>query len=148
MKSGAHFHVISWTSHEANQTVKSIGAAEILAASETNDTGKSICAYRKLYDIDTNLVTALDSKDLYKLLTTQQQSIGQSIRGDVSVIRYEFETRIVHEVFLIPEKLNLANCGINNDTSLTSAVNQMLQTGRLPFDFNNAESRLSNKPLG
>lgn len=149
-KSGAHFHVISWASHKAKRPVKSIGAAETLATSdEAIDAGKSIRAeHRNLYDNDINLVIALVSEDLYTSLTTQQQSIDLSIRGDVSVIRYEFETRRVHEVVWIPGKLNLADCGTKIDSQLTSAVNQLLQTGRPPFDLDNAESCPSEKPFG
>lgn len=150
INSSSHTHVISWVSHKARWPVKSIRAAETLAASEANDTGKSICAvYHILCGIDINLLTALDTKYLYTSLATPQKFIDPLIWGYVIVIRYEFETRSRHEAVWIPEKLNLADYGTMFDSPLNSVLNQMLQTGRwLPFSFDNAESCPSDKPFG
>lgn len=149
MRSGSQFYVVSWTSHKAKRSVKSTGILENLVASESIDTSNLICvAYRKLYDIDSNLFIALDWKDLYTSLTITQQSIRWWTRENLSVIRYKCGTCCINKVVWIPGKPNFANCVTKLDSQLTSAINPMLQTARLPFDFDNAESCPSEKPLG
>ena len=39
-KAGSVFHTLNWFSHKSKRPVKSIGAAEILAAGEAIDEGK------------------------------------------------------------------------------------------------------------
>lgn len=74
------YHAISWISHKAKRPVKSVPAAEIFAASEGIDEGKTIAkAYSELLDIQLQLRIAVDSKDLFTSLLTQENSVDESI---------------------------------------------------------------------
>ena len=90
----------------------------------------------------------VDSKDLYSSLSTQRQSIDKSIRGDVSMIRYYFETGVLSQVVWIPGKVNLADVGTKPDSPLTTALQHCLASGTLPFDFEKSEARSTDLPLG
>lgn len=86
------FHVISWSSHKAHRPVRSLGAAETIAAGEGIDIGKTLAqVYQKLLHMEIDLVCAVDSKDLFTAHTTQRHSIDPSICGEISVVRFEFE---------------------------------------------------------
>ena len=107
---GSIFHTLSWYSHKSKRPVKSIGAAEILAAGEAIDEAKVLVkAYQVLFGIHIDLLLALDSKDLFDTLSTCRNSADRSIRADVSVIRYEFEKFKLNRIFWIPGKVNLAD---------------------------------------
>lgn len=70
------FHTISWASRKSKRPVKSIGAAEILAASESIDEGKTLWkAFSCLPGIEVEVHLVLDTKDLYTSLSTQRNSI-------------------------------------------------------------------------
>lgn len=63
---GSIFHVLSWSLHKSKRPLKSIRAAEILAAVEAIEEGKLLAsAYKKLLGIHIDLIIALDSKDLF-----------------------------------------------------------------------------------
>lgn len=125
-----------WSSHKARGPVKSIGAAEKLAAGEAIDIDKVIrCLYERVISVKINLVIAVDSKDLYTTLTTQRQSIDKSIRGDVGVIRYKFENQAVSQFIWNPGSLNPADIGTKFDSQLNMAVVQILQSLMIPFNF-------------
>lgn len=146
---GSIFHAISWSSRKSKRPVKSVGAAEILAAGEAFDEGKIIAqAYSTLLGQKIDLIVALDSKYLFQSLSTQRNSIDKSIRDDVNVIRHEFETNNVHEIICIPGKQNLANHGTKCASSLILSLQLMLFTGTLPFSFPNNESCTSDRRLG
>ena len=88
MKKNAIYHAISWISHKAKRPIKSVPAAEIFAAAEGLDIGKTIAkAYSELLYMDIKVRLAVDSKDLFTSLSTQKNSIDKSIRSDVSFIR-------------------------------------------------------------
>lgn len=92
---GSTFHTLSWTSHKSKRPVKSIGAAETLAAGCAIDEGKMLAkSYQTLLNVDVDLIVAVDSNDLWETLSTCRASNDKSIRADVSVIRYEFETKM------------------------------------------------------
>lgn len=61
-----------------------------------------------LLQVTIDLLIVVDPKDLYTTLTTKRQSIDCSIRGDIEVIRYEFEMRNVAKVVWIPGEANPA----------------------------------------
>lgn len=42
-------------------------------------------------NVDTPLIVALDSRDLFSSLTTQPKSVAKGIGSDVNVTRYEFD---------------------------------------------------------
>ena len=67
--------MLSWVSHKSKSPVKSIGAAEIFAASEAIDEGKVLCrALKALLGAQVELIIVVDSKDLYTSLSTQRNS--------------------------------------------------------------------------
>lgn len=125
----------------------SIEAAESLAADEAIDVGKSLVkTYKRLMGISLDLIIVVDSKDLLTTLFTHRQSTDKSIRGEIGVIRYEFETKAVSKI--VPGKLNFADIGTKFDSPLNDAVLRLLQSSTLPFDFENCESRGSDRSLG
>lgn len=149
LSEGSIFHTVSWSSRKSKKPVKSVGAAEILAAGESIDEGKVIAhTYSLLLGFKVKLPIALDSKDLFQTLPTQRNSIDKSIRADVNVIHHEFETQNVHEIMWIPGKQNLADPGTKSDSPLTLSLPLMLFNGTLPFSFPNMESCTSDRPLG
>lgn len=150
MEENAIFHAISWVSHKSKLPVKSVPAAEILAAFEGIDEGKTIAkAYTEVLDMEIKLRFALYYKDLFTSLSTQKKSIDKSIRGDVSCIRYEFQTGAVDKISWIPGQANLAEPLTKKDSSLTDAIQLNLFTGRLCFKFEDiAETKRSDKNFG
>lgn len=92
--------------------MKSIGAAEKLAAGNAIDIGKILTrAHAMMLRVQVDLIIAVDSKDLFTTRSTQLQSLGKSICGDVGVIRFEFGTKIVSEFVGFPGKRNIADVG-------------------------------------
>lgn len=150
MKNNAIYHTISWISHKAKRPVKSVPAAEILAAGEGIDEGKVIAgAYSELLNMDIRVRLCVDSKDLFTSLSTQRNSIDRSIRGDVGCIRYEFQTHAVEKISWIPGKTNLADPLTKKDSSLTDTLQLTLFSGRLCIDFDSvSETKSSERNFG
>lgn len=98
--------------------------------------------------MEIELLIALDSKDLFSSLSTQRNSIDRSIRADVNVIRFEFETKSVSKIYWIPGKMNLSDPGTKADSPLIPALQLLLHTGKIPIEFPTAESRSSGRSLG
>jgi len=90
----------------------------------------------------------VDSKDLYTTLTTCRNATDRAMRGDVSFIRYEFETRSVARMFWIPGKINIADPGTKPNSPLAHTLSILLGTGQLPIDFADALSKSSDQFLG
>lgn len=150
MKNNAIYHPISWLSHKSKRPVKSVPAAEILAAGEGIDEGKTIArTYSDLLDMDVGMRLCVDSKDLFTSLSTQKNSIDKSIRGDVGCIRYEFQTGAVEKISWIPGSVNLADPLTKKDSSLTDALQLTLFTGRLCIDLDSvSETKSSENNFG
>lgn len=141
------FHTISWTSHKSHRPVKSIGAAATLAAGAAIDEGKHLAdAFGELLGIEVDLLIAVDSKDLFDSLSTCRNATDRSIRGDVSLIRHEFEMQRVSKMIWIPVRINPAD----SLTKVKSPLCQMLQllmfSGKLPTDFTAVKSMGSFPP--
>lgn len=81
--------------------------------------------------MDIKLRLAVNSKDLFTSLSTQNNSIGKSIRGDVSYVRCKFQTGAVDKTSWIPGQSNLADPLTKKDSSPTDAFQLTLFTGRL-----------------
>lgn len=97
---GSIYHTLSWSSRKSKRPVKSIGAAEILAAGEAIDEGIVLAgAYQVLLGVQADLVIAFDSKDLFETLSICRNSIDLSILADVNVIQYEFDLKRLPESF-------------------------------------------------
>lgn len=89
MKSESIFHFKSWSEHKSRRPVESIGASEMLGAGNAFDLEKiPLKASHKLSSLPRDFIIAVDSENLYTMLTSQGQSVDKSIRGDVGVIRY------------------------------------------------------------
>lgn len=78
-------------------------------------------------------------------MSTQRQSFDRSIRGDIAVIPYAFETKVVSELIWIPLKLNAVDTGNKFDSSLTQSVKHMLLASVLSFEFNHGDLRTSDR---
>lgn len=91
---GSIFNAIAWLSHRAIRPVRSIGAAEILAAGDTNADDKiiSVCI-DALCNTTITLHIVLDTSDMLLSLSTQRTSVDKSIRTIKSVIRYDIKSR-------------------------------------------------------
>ena len=149
LEKGSTFHALSWASHKSKRPVKSIASAEILAVGEAIDEGKILAkAYEELIGVQTELWIILDSKDLYETLTTCRNATDRSVRGDVSLIRYEFETQNVSRMIWIPGSTNLADPGTKPNSSLSQALQLMLFTGEIPFSFDSIQVQESDQFTG
>ena len=136
-------------SHKARRPVKSTAAAEILAAGEAIDDGKmltqtlSILLGRKI-----ELLIVLDSKDLFTSLSTQRNSIDKSVRGDVNVIRFEFEVGNVAEFIWVPGSKNIADPCTKADSPLIESLCLTLADGKMSVKFEELEKKRFEKSLG
>ena len=149
LEQGSIFHTIQWHSHKSKRPVKSIGAAEILAAGEGIDEAKFLTnAYKALLGVHIDLQLVVDSKDLYDSLSTCRNSIDRSIRVDVSVIRYEFETHKVNKISWIPGKVNLADPLTKPNSPLTFPLQLTMFSGALSISFEEQHSRNSERFTG
>ena len=145
----AVIHLMSWSSHKYKRPVRSIGAAEILAAGEAIDEGKVIkSVIAKVHNFNPDLIVVVDSKDLFTSFSTKRNSIDKSIWPDVNVIRFEFETRNVDKLIWILGLLNLADPGTMRESSLSDALQLMLYSGKVPFDFTESEKCSANRSFG
>lgn len=94
-------------SHKSKRPVRSISAAEILAASESIDKGETLkAALSTIMLLPVRFIIIVYSKVLYKSLSTSCNYIDRSIRADVNVIRFEKETGTVDELCWLPGTLN------------------------------------------
>ena len=146
---GSNFYPLSWSSHKSRRPVRSIGAAEILAVGEAIDEGKILkSVVSSIVNANVKLLVATDSKDLFNALSTQRNSIDKSIRGDVNLIRFEYETHSVNTVVWIPGKTNPADPGTKRDSPLTEVLRLMLYTGQIQIPFTGSQTRSSYRSLG
>ena len=141
LKKGSQFYPLSWSSRKSKRPVKSIGSAEVLAVGEAIDEGKILkSVVSTIIGVNVKLLVATDSKDLFNSLSTQRNSIDKSIRADVNLIRFEYETHSVNTVVWIPGKTNRADPGTKRDSPLTDVLLLMLYTGIIPIDFTGSQS--------
>lgn len=70
------------------------------------------------------------------------------MRGDVSVIRYEFETHKVNRVTWIPGKVNITDPLTKNNSPLTDPLQFAMLNGEIPISFNGAEDRRAIQSTG
>ena len=146
---GSVFHVLSWMSHKSKRPTKSIGAAEILAASEVIDEGKTLkAALSALLMIRVPLIVAVDSKDLYTSLSTRRNSIDKSIRAAVNVIRFEYEVGNVDVMCWLPGSVNPADPGTKTNSPLIQVLQLLMHSGSIPHDLSRHETRSFDRSLG
>lgn len=92
--------------------------------------------------IQVDLNVEIDSKDLFSTFYTCINATDKSIRGDVSVIRYKFETK------KIPGSTNLTDPGTKRNSSLTNSLQLLMFTGEIPIDYTDAISNSSTQFKG
>ena len=149
LKAGSTAHTISWSSHLSNRPVKSIASAEVLAAGCAMDEGKIISdSYTKLLGVRVHLHVFVDSKDLFNSLSTCRVPEDKSIRGDIALLRYNYETQHVNKIIWIPGSTNLSDPLTKKDSPLKHPLQLMLFSGELPIDFDKSECRDSSATLG
>ncbi|PXF42688.1 hypothetical protein BWQ96_07574 [Gracilariopsis chorda] len=105
-------------------------------------------AYHNLLGIEIGLWIVVDLKDLYGTLTTCRNAVNRSMRGDVSVIRYEFETGNIESMLWIPGRLNCADPLTTNDTPMYGSLELMLYDGKISLEFRQAIASSSNTSTG
>ena len=143
------FHTLGWSSQKSKRPTKSVGAAETLAAGSAIDEGKTLVqAYQTLLNLNVDLVIVVDTKDLYDSLSTCRNATDKSIRADVSLIRYEFETHKINRMVWIPGKLNSADAITKPDSPLCQTLQLLMFSGTIPIDFEASQSRESAQFLG
>lgn len=135
LRNNAPYHVLSWMSYKSKQVVKSVPVAEILVAAEVIEGGKVLTGtYAEIMNMEIKLWIYVDSKDIFTSLWAQRNSIDNSIKRDVSWIRYEFQTKAV-EISWIPGKTNIADPLTKKDSALTEALQLSLSTGTVCVDL-------------
>lgn len=114
--------MLSQYTHNPKRSTKSVGAAEIVAASDATDKEKMIkIAMSLLLCSSIQLLVALHKSDLFTPFSTQQNLVDKSMRADVNVIRYNFETQHVNKLVWIPGPVNLTDSGTNTDSPITQS---------------------------
>lgn len=87
----------------------SIAASEVLAASEAfNEVIQIACTYSSVLGFNVPLRVLVDSKDLFKSLSTCRAQENKSIRSDLELLRYYHETKQLCELIWILGSINLA----------------------------------------
>lgn len=120
-----------------------------MATSEAIDDGEMLAgALSRFYRTTIPLSIVAESKDLFKSLSTQRNSIDRSICADLNVIRHEFERGLVSEITWIPGKANLAHPGTKPDSQLITTLQLTLQRVRLGLSFPTIECCASGRSLG
>lgn len=98
------FRVISWSSDKACYSAKSNGTAETHAAGKEIDIAKALVKiYERILQIPFEVDIVVDSKDLFTNVSIKRKCRDKSIRGDVVVIRSEFETKAVSKFLWVLE---------------------------------------------
>lgn len=92
---GSEFFFLSWALQISQQPVRSIPAAQILAAGDSID---EIVIYERTLNLTLGicikLIVLVDSNDLYHSLSAQRNSIDKSFCADVNDIRLHYEISI------------------------------------------------------
>ena len=88
---------------------------------------QAVKAYKKLLCMSVQHVVAVDSKDLFTTPSTCRSATDRSIRADVSVIHYAFETHNVNGMLWIPGSVNLADTFTKPDSPLCQPLQLLMQ---------------------
>ncbi len=95
-------------------------------------------AMSTLIGIYVDTIIAIDSNDLMQC----RYSIGKSIRGNVDLIRYQFETRHVDRKIWVPCTTNLST---DYNRFLCQPLQLVLFSGEIPIDFSYSQIRNSEQ---
>lgn len=89
LKRGSVLHLLSWGSHKSRRPVRSTVAAEIIVAGETlNEIVSLLYVESEILDVTVQIAVLVDSKDLFKSLSSQGQPPDKLFRRDVNFIRF------------------------------------------------------------
>lgn len=125
---GLLFYICSWMSHNLRRPAKYIGVAELLAASEAIEKGKTLKqALSILLLIRLQLLIAIEYRDLFTSPSTKWNPINKAIGAEVNVIHYEYETAHANEIIYIPGRVNLTDPG--TDYPFSNALQIILRSG-------------------
>jgi len=81
LQKGSFIHIIAWSGHKSGTPLKSIGAAETLAAGEAIDEAKVLAnAFSSLLGLAVVLGIVVASKELYSTLSTCRNAADRSSR--------------------------------------------------------------------
>ena len=105
-------------------------------------------ALSEMLGITVKLIIVTDSKNVYNLVSTQRNATDRSVRADVNVIRFYFETKAADEMVWIPGRKNLAEVDTKRDSALAESLQILLLTGTISLDLTEATVRSSDRPLG
>ena len=103
---------------------------------------------KRILHLDVNLFVVVDSKDLFTSLSTCRTPEDKSIRADVQLLRYNFETEQLNKLIWIPGSANPADPLTKKDSLLSEVLQLMLFQGRLPLDLSRMEDRPAAASLG
>ena len=149
LKQGSIFHILTWRSHLSSRPNNSSGSAETLAAGVTIDDGKLIVETLKiLLAGGVHLIVVFDCKNLFTLLSTCRNPVNKSMRANVSLIRFNYETRRLNRLIWTPGSLSPADVPTKMDSALTDSVQLMMFDGTLTYDMSKAKIPDSAQPLG
>lgn len=129
------FHTLSWMSHLSRRPGKSSASAEVLAAGEAVDDGRVIAsALSVVLNGKVHLSIAVDSRDLFSLLSTCRTPEDKSISAKVQLIRFGFETHSLNTLIWIPGSINFADALTKTDSRVHESLQLMMFEGTLPCD--------------
>ena len=98
--------------------------------------------------MDVHLYVIVDSKDLYDSLSTCRTPEDKSIRADVQLLLYNFETHQLNKLIWIPDNANSADALTKRDFALCETLQLMLFDGTVPITFDISAFRSSDASLG
>ena len=149
LKAGSTAHMLTWGSHKSHRPVKSAASAETFAAAQAIDEGKVLkIAMEDIWNISVQFILVVDSKDLFDSMTSCRNATDRAIRGDISVIRFEFETRAVNKVLWIPGSCNLSDPLTKINSPLTEPLHVLMDSGKIPLTPVKTANRDAEMPTG
>ena len=135
-------HILQWGSHLSQRPVRSIASGEVLAVGSAIDKGKILSrTFSKLFKTYVPLSVVVDSKDLFTSLSTCCIPEDKTIRADLELLRYHYETHHLEELIWVPGSVNLADPLIKRDSPLSIALQLMIFDVTLPVSLVDAEMR-------
>ena len=72
----------------------------------------------------------------------------RSICGHISFIRLKFANYTIPGMIRVPKNINLADSGTKNESNFCQSLQQLFPTFRIPFNFNEASQKSSDKLTG
>ena len=129
--------------------MKSIASAGASAAGEAIDEGKVLRnQFKRILSSEIDLWMVIDSRNFYMTLSSCRLASGHTIRSDVSSIRFEFFTKVVSKVILIPSSTNVADCGTKDGIPLTNDMQIKIVSESISIEFEDAIFQSSSQFTG